>query len=161
MSARPLRLAQGALLMSLLVCPACDEPPQPAPDRASREAALRAAVGSQWDDPVPGLATADLAQGADIYGKSCGPCHGVELDGRGPRSAALQPPAPALVGGEAGSLPPAAELHVIRHGSPGTAMAPFGRGLTEAQLVAVLAYIHDRRAAAAPPGGAPAIRPPR
>jgi mono/diheme cytochrome c family protein len=154
-------MGAGALLVGMLTVSACDDPPKAVPDRASREAALRAAVGPQWDQPVPGLATADLAQGADIYGKSCGPCHGVGLDGRGPRSAGLDPPAPPLVGDGAGALPPAAELHLIRHGSPGTAMAPFGRGLTDEQLVAVLAYIHDRRAAAAPPGGAPAIRPPR
>jgi mono/diheme cytochrome c family protein len=83
-----------------------------------------------------------------MYNKSCGNCHGTDLLGRGPRAAGMVPPPQPLVGPDRAPLPPAALIHIVTHGSPGTAMAPWGRAFTDAQVRDVVAFVWARKAAA-------------
>jgi len=132
---------------------ACSEPGPPV-DHAARRAAFHAelelSLGAAWNAPMAEVVGgAKVSAGQEIYDKSCGNCHGTTLDGRGPRSGGVDPRPPALVGDQAAKLPPAALLAIVRDGSPGTGMAPWGRAFSEAQLRDVVAYILARRQGAA------------
>ncbi len=136
----------------LLLLVACADPPPPidhAARRASQHAALEQRLGDDWSagaDRI--LAGAHTKIGEEIYHKSCGNCHGTDLLGHGPRAAGMEPPPQALVGPDRAALPPAALVHIVTHGSPGTAMAPWGRAFTEAQVRDVVAFVWARKAAA-------------
>ena len=128
---------------------ACVEQPPPV-DHTARRAAfhgeLKKTLGTDWDAPAAQLlGSADTVAGQALYTKSCGNCHGVELDGRGPRSGGMEPSPQALVGPQAADLPPAAVLAIVRDGSPGTGMGPWRRAFSEEQIINVVAYILDRR----------------
>lgn len=134
----PLTLA-GALLAGCAGSIAPFDPAREPERRATLEADLRAKLGATYDQPVPGLAQADLALGKEVYYKSCDPCHGPHGQGDGPRWDRMQPrPTNFLMGRR---LSEAGEVEVIRSGSPGTGMAAFGRGFTDHQVLAVYRYV--------------------
>ena len=136
------------LLLSLLV--GCGESTPPAPKdpvarRAALDATLKERLGAAYDAPIPDYDQADLALGAEVWQKSCLPCHGPKGEGNGQRWAEMDPP-PGNLLATAGTWPPAAELEIIRGGSPGTAMPDFGNRLPEKDLVAVHAFLQRLRA---------------
>ena len=142
-------MLRRAVLLSGLV--ACGEPPPPV-DHTARRAAFHASVkadlGTHYNDGADVvLVGANTANGADVYHKSCGNCHGTDLLGRGPRSAGMEPPPVPLVGSGRADLSPAALVHVVTNGSPGTAMAPWGRAFTPEQVRDVVAYVWAQKAA--------------
>ena len=106
---------------------------------------LLAISGCERKSPtVPaGLLTSSEAQhaGGIIFATRCAICHGVNGDGRGLRHEALNPPPANL------TLPPWSEeagagrtYLAIRHGVPGTAMAPWPE-LSDQEIWNVVAYI--------------------
>ena len=143
------------MLSLILLLAACEAPPPEAPfdpvaDRARREAfrdALKVSMGDAYDAPVPGVAGADLARGADIYIKSCSGCHGAYGQGDGPRRGKVGPPWPAniVAEGPAGFFSPAAQMQIIHGGSPGTSMPPMARSLSASQLLDAYAHIVQMR----------------
>jgi cytochrome c oxidase subunit 2 len=74
-----------------------------------------------------------LAMGEEVYGKNCVACH--QANGQG-----LPPAFPSLVGSPITTGPLAGHLDMVLNGKPGTAMAPFGPQLNDAELAAVLTY---------------------
>lgn len=139
-------------LMLPLLLAACADPPPPV-DHTARRAALhtelKQTLGADWEAGADQFLTgARTDRGEQIYNKSCGNCHGTDLRGRGPRSGGMDPPPQPLVGPDRAPLPPAALVHLISKGSPGTAMAPWGRAFDEAQIRDVVAFIWAKKAAA-------------
>ena len=127
------------LLLAILY--ACVPPTPDAGDerlrRASFHAALEADAGAAWTAPVPGVAGSDLALGAEVYTKSCVACHGEDGRGTGARAGNLGSRPADLV---ASPLTEAGFYAVLQQGSPGTAMAAWGKRLPPAQLLAVTRY---------------------
>lgn len=79
--------------------------------------------------------------GRQIYLKNCAPCHGVEADGRGDRSADLDP-SPRNHGDAAwrATVDEATVYGMIADGVPGTAM-PAWNMLPEEELRALTTYV--------------------
>jgi mono/diheme cytochrome c family protein len=129
------------MLLSLLL--ACSPPPEV--DHVARRAALREQVrtelGAAYEAPLAVGDPARLAEGADIYTKSCSKCHGAKLDGLGPRAAMLDPRPAPLIGPEGGFYSPAGMVWIVRNGAPGTGMAPWSRAFSDAQIDAVVGWI--------------------
>ncbi|MGA7951671.1 MAG: cytochrome c [Thiobacillaceae bacterium] len=106
---------------------------------------LLAISGCERKSPTApvGLLTSSEAQhaGGITFATRCAICHGVNGDGRGLRHEALNPPPANL------TLPPWSEeagagrtYLAIRHGVPGTAMAPWPE-LSDQEIWNVVAYI--------------------
>ena len=133
------------VLTTVMVLACADVEPvavvDPAERRAQLEVDLRARLGDAYDQPPPGLSGADPERGASVYHKSCGPCHGSTGRGDGPRASSMSPRPTALAGPGASALPDAAQLEVIRSGSPGTGMPGWGRSLPDERLIDVYAYV--------------------
>lgn len=138
------------LLTGLLALAACgkEEPPpyDPVADAERRERwrdVLRSSLGDAYDAPVPGLADADLERGREVFGKSCAGCHGMYARGDGMRVEKIGPPPPPDLVDPATAtfLSDAAQMLVIRGGSPGTAMPPMARSLSDENLLAAYAYV--------------------
>ena len=134
------------LLFAMLL--ACVPPTPDAGDerlrRASFHAALQADAGAGWSMPVPEVAAADPALGAEVYTKSCVACHGEDGRGTGARAGNLGSRPADLT---ASPLPEAGWYAVLQQGSPGTAMAAWGKRLPPAQIRAVTLYIRRFRTA--------------
>lgn len=77
-----------------------------------------------------------LAAGEQIYNTTCVGCHQ-------PGGTGLPPAFPALAGSSVVTGDLRANIDVIIHGRPGTAMAPFGRQLNPIQLAAIVTYIRN------------------
>jgi mono/diheme cytochrome c family protein len=128
------------LMLVLLAC--ANSPTEPPMSHADRRAAfhaeLQAAAGADWEREDVRVTAADPEVGAQVYRKSCAPCHGENGDGRGTRAPALNPPPTNL---RTTPLPEAGRLAVIRGGSPGTAMIGYATRLPDDQLVAVARHL--------------------
>ena len=156
MPSRPLPAAALALGLALaLAFAGCagsiapyDEAAEPA-RRAALEAELRARLGEAWDQPVPGLAEADLELGKEVWYKNCDPCHGPHGQGDGPRADRMQPRPTDLLAGR--TLSQAGEVQVVRDGSPGTGMPAFGGKLPERHLLGAYRYLLWLRTNPPPP----------
>lgn len=134
----------------LVACVGTTTPEEHAARREAQRAALKTQLGPAYDAPPAGLDKSDAAAGREVYRKSCAGCHGDALDGKGPRAGAMNPPPPALAGSGSGFYSPAAELHIIREGSPGTGMRAYRTSLSTEQQANVYAFIQQHRAPGAP-----------
>jgi cytochrome c oxidase subunit 2 len=74
-----------------------------------------------------------VAQGDKVYHTTCVACH--QAEGQG-----LPPMFPALKGSKTVMGPKEEHLSVVFHGRPGTAMAAFGKQLSEVDIAAVVTY---------------------
>lgn len=74
-----------------------------------------------------------VERGDKVYHTTCVACHRAE--GRG-----LPPMFPALKGSKIATGPKEAHLGIVFHGKPGTAMAAFGKQLSEVDIAAVVTY---------------------
>ncbi len=140
-----------ALLLVLIGCAGSIAPYDEAaePERRARlEADLRARLGPAWDQPVPGVAEADLQLGAEVWYKNCDPCHGPYGQGDGPRADRMRP-RPSNLHDER-RLSAAGEYLVIVEGSPGTGMPAFD-SLPERHRLAVARYLAELRTKTPPP----------
>jgi len=73
------------------------------------------------------------ARGAKIYGSVCVACH--QATGKG-----LPPTFPALDGSKVVNGPKAGQIDVVLHGRPKTAMAAFGKQMSDTDIAAVITY---------------------
>lgn len=74
-----------------------------------------------------------VAHGDKVYHTTCAACH--QPEGQG-----LPPMFPALKGSKIATGPIEAHLGIVFHGKPGTAMAAFGKQLSEVDIAAVVTY---------------------
>lgn len=99
-----------------------------------------------WDDP------AAVARGADVYAAECASCHGATLEGapdwRSPGPDGLLPAPPHDASGHTWHHADALLFRITKYGSAAvvgggyrSAMAGFGDVLSDADIIAVLAYI--------------------
>jgi cytochrome c oxidase subunit 2 len=72
-------------------------------------------------------------RGDKIYHTTCVACH--QAEGQG-----LPPMFPALKGSKIATGPKEGHLSIVFHGKPGTAMAAFGKQLSEVDIAAVVTY---------------------
>jgi cytochrome c oxidase subunit 2 len=73
------------------------------------------------------------ARGAKVYAANCVACH--QASGKG-----LPPTFPALDGSKIVNGPKAAHIERVLNGKPGTAMAAFGKQLSDVEIAAVVTY---------------------
>lgn len=92
------------------------------------EAAATAAADKTWTREEL------MARGEEVYNSMCVACHGANGEG----NPALN--APAIAGGQISTGDLAAHINIVLNGKPGTAMAPFGPQLPDADLAAVITY---------------------
>jgi len=144
------------LALSLLMgCPYLEPPPPPidpvvnAERRETYRDGMKAAMGPAYDAPVPGLEDADRVRGQEVFAKSCSGCHGAYGLGDGPTLRRVAPPKPPNIVDPTTShfFSDAAQMAIIRAGSPGTAMPPMARSLSDENLLAAYAYITSLREA--------------
>ena len=74
-----------------------------------------------------------VERGDKVYHSYCTSCH--QAEGQG-----LPPMFPALKGSKIATGPKEGHLSIVFHGKPGTAMAAFGKQLSEVDLAAVITY---------------------
>ncbi|MDO9321747.1 MAG: cytochrome c oxidase subunit II [Pseudomonas sp.] len=74
-----------------------------------------------------------MARGEKTYQTTCAACH--QAEGQG-----LPPMFPALKGSKIATGPKDGHLNIVFHGKPGTAMAAFGKQLSEVDIAAVITY---------------------
>lgn len=96
-------------------------------ERKAEAAALKELTSKQW--------TLDelVARGDKVYHTTCVACH--QAEGQG-----LPPMFPALKGSKIATGPIADHLNIVVHGKAGTAMAAFGKQLSEVDIAAVVTY---------------------
>lgn len=97
---------------------------------AARKAAAaeqKAAAGKAWT--LEEL----VAQGEQVYKTACAACHQ-------PTGAGLPPVFPALTGSKIATGPKEGHINIVVNGKPGTAMAAFGKQLSDVDLAAVISY---------------------
>ncbi len=96
-------------------------------ERKAEAAKLKELTGKEW--------TLDelVAHGDKVYHRTCAACH--QAEGQG-----LPPMFPALKGSKIVTGPKDAHLSIVFHGKPGTAMAAFGKQLSEVDIAAVVTY---------------------
>ena len=74
-----------------------------------------------------------IARGEKTYQTTCAACH--QAEGQG-----LPPMFPALKGSKIATGPQVEHLRIVFNGKPGTAMAAFGKQLSEVDIAAVITY---------------------
>jgi cytochrome c oxidase subunit II len=89
---------------------------------------------AQADDPTKKWEQADLVtRGEKVYAANCVACH--QANGRG------TPPAfPPLAGGKITTGPKEGHVDIVLNGKPNTAMAAFGKQLSDTDIAAVVTY---------------------
>jgi cytochrome c oxidase subunit 2 len=86
------------------------------------------------EDPSKKWQPAELiARGEKVYGANCVACH--QATGKG-----LPPAFPPLAGSKVVSGPKEGHMDMVLNGKPGTAMAPFGKQLSDTEIAAVISY---------------------
>ncbi len=86
------------------------------------------------EDPNKQWTMAELqAKGEKVYAANCAACH--QATGKG-----LPPAFPALDGSKIANGDKAAHIDRVLNGKPGTAMAPFGKQLSDTDIAAVITY---------------------
>lgn len=96
-------------------------------ERKADAAKLKELTSKQW--------TLDelVARGDKVYHTTCVACH--QAEGQG-----LPPMFPALKGSKIATGPKEGHLNIVFNGKPGTAMAAFGKQLSEVDIAAVVTY---------------------
>jgi cytochrome c oxidase subunit 2 len=94
----------------------------------------KAKMSALVDDPAKVWTMSELkARGESVYAQHCAACH--QPTGKG-----LPPAFPALDGSKITTGPISGHLGIILDGKPGTAMAAFGKQLSDAEIAAVATY---------------------
>jgi cytochrome c oxidase subunit 2 len=89
---------------------------------------------AQQDDPNKKWdATEIIARGEKVYGANCVACH--QATGKG-----MPPAFPPLAGAKLVTGPKEGHIDMVLNGKPGTAMAPFGKQLSDTEIAAVVSY---------------------
>ncbi|MBH1962191.1 MAG: cytochrome c oxidase subunit II [Rhodocyclales bacterium] len=86
------------------------------------------------EDPSKVWTMAELmARGEAVYTQTCAACH--QANGKG-----LPPAFPALDGSKVATGPKEGHLDMVLNGKPGSAMAAFGKQLSDSEIAAVVTY---------------------
>lgn len=86
------------------------------------------------EDPSKVWTMAELmARGEVVYTQACAACH--QANGKG-----LPPAFPALDGSKVATGPKEGHLNIVLNGKPGSAMAAFGKQLSDSEIAAVVTY---------------------
>lgn len=86
------------------------------------------------EDPSKVWTMAELmARGETVYTQACVACH--QANGKG-----LPPAFPALDGSKVATGPKEGHLNIVLNGKPGSAMAAFGKQLSDSEIAAVVTY---------------------
>jgi len=95
------------------------------------------AMAATADDPNKTWSLADLiARGEKVYAANCVACH--QPTGKG------NPPAfPPLAGSKVVNGPEQAQIDTVLNGRPGTAMAAFGKQLSDTEIAAVITFTRN------------------
>lgn len=148
------------MLLLALACATESVPPPPrvpnapttpvTPDHMAQMTAtrdrLRTELGAAYDEPVEGLATADLAHGRTLFESTCAACHGAGGKGDGPAGAGLKPPPADFTDPEHASFySDQARMRILEQGVPGTGMASFAATLSTQDRLDVYAYVKSLR----------------
>jgi cytochrome c oxidase subunit 2 len=89
---------------------------------------------AQAEDPNKKWESADLiARGEKVYGANCVACH--QATGKG-----MPPAFPPLAGSKIVTGPKQGHMDIVLNGKPGTAMAAFGKQLSDTEIAAVISY---------------------
>ena len=89
---------------------------------------------AQQDDPNKKWDAQEImARGEKVYGANCVACH--QATGKG-----MPPAFPPLAGAKLVSGPKEGHIDMVLNGKPGTAMAPFGKQLSDTEIAAVISY---------------------
>ena len=104
------------------------------PQYAAWVAEQKKGAGAAADEANKTWSLDDLKQrGAKVYAANCAACH--QASGKG-----VPPTFPALDGSKIVNGPKAAHIDRVLHGKPGTAMAAFGKQLSDVEIAAVVTY---------------------
>ena len=96
--------------------------------------AQRQKLAAAADDPNKKWTLADLkARGEKVYGTTCVACH--QASGQGVKGAFPALDGSAIVNGAKGR-----HIEIVLNGKPGTAMAPFGKQLSDTDIAAAITY---------------------
>lgn len=96
-------------------------------EQQQSKAAQAEDINKKWDPKEL------VAQGQKVYGANCVACH--QANGKG------NPPAfPPLAGSKTVGGPKEAHIDTVLNGRPGTAMAAFGKQLSDTDIAAVISY---------------------
>ncbi len=94
----------------------------------------KAKMAAVADDPAKVWTLDELkTRGESVYAQNCSACH--QPTGKG-----LPPAFPALDGSKIATGPRGDHLHLVLNGKAGTAMAAFGKQLSDAEIAAVVTY---------------------
>ena len=94
----------------------------------------KAKISAVADDPAKVWTLDELkVRGESVYAQNCAACH--QPTGKG-----LPPAFPALDGSKIATGPKDAHLDRVLNGKPGTAMAAFGKQLSDVEIAAVVTY---------------------
>ena len=86
------------------------------------------------EDPSKVWTMAELmARGDAVYTQTCAACH--QANGKG-----LPPAFPAVDGSKVATGPKEGHLNIVLNGKPGSAMAAFGKQLSDSEIAAVVTY---------------------
>src|SRR4051812_49067699 len=89
---------------------------------------------AQAEDPNKKWESADLvARGEKVYGANCVACH--QATGKG-----MPPAFPPLAGSKIATGSKQGHIDIVLNGKPGTAMAAFGKQLSDTEIAAVVSY---------------------
>jgi len=109
-------------------------------ERKAEAAQLKELTSKEWTlDELKELTSKEWTldelkeRGDKVYHTTCVACH--QAEGQG-----LPPMFPALKGSKIATGPKDAHLSIVYHGKPGTAMAAFGKQLSEVDIAAVVTY---------------------
>lgn len=107
---------------------------------------LQAELGDAYDEPVAGLDSADLENGAALYAMHCQSCHGSDGVGDGPAASGLSvPPSDLTDGVQMGFISDAGFMEVIRSGLTETGMPAYGELIDTTDQVDLYAYTKTLR----------------
>ncbi|MGJ8653173.1 MAG: heavy metal-binding domain-containing protein [Opitutaceae bacterium] len=113
-------------------------------------ASLKAELKERYDVPVPAMSEAVIAQGKEIYGRTCVTCHGVSGKGDGPASMAFaQKPADFTDPAHSSYYSDQGRIHIIKNGVVGTPMTGWKSILKEDEVQAVYGYVRSLRTTSA------------
>ena len=111
-------------------------PPTAAAQQAPAAGAAAAPAGGAAEDPNKKWTLDELkAKGEQLYAANCSACH--QPTGKG-----MPPAFPPLEGSKVVTGPKAAQILLVLHGKPGTAMASFAR-LSDSELAAIITYTRN------------------
>ena len=94
-------------------------------------------MAAQADDPNKTWSLDEIkVRGEKVYAANCVACH--QANGQGVKGAF-----PALDGSKVVTGPKEAQIGLVMNGKPGTAMAAFGKQLSDTELAAVISYTRN------------------